>query len=100
MRRSQITIMESQNTIREIKTEFQDMLEDFKQNMGREPSPRQLQDRTRDHDRARAGNQYMEEYEPREWRNQNVMMKTQDEDNHVIPESEEQHYPFFKTMHA
>ena len=99
MRRSQMTIMESQNTIREMKTEVRDMLEDLKQRMGREPSPRQVQDRIREHDRARVGNQYMEEYEPREWRNQTVMMKPQDEDNHVIPESEEQHYPFSKTLH-
>ena len=40
----------------------------------------------------------MEEYEPREWRNQTVMMKSQEENNHVIPESEEKHYPFSKTL--
>ena len=83
--------------IKEMKTEICDMLEEIKHRMSRETYNVQTHGSQHSNDRLRASDRQMQELEPHEWRNQTVMIKTQ-ESNHVIPESQEQNFQFSQAL--
>ena len=87
VRQYHTTILESRNEIMDMKTEVHDILEEIR---GRTNRDTRSHETVRTHDRSTARRH---DFEPREWRNQTVMMRTQDH-KHVIPESQEYNAQF------
>ena len=68
-----------------MKSEVHGMLEEMRERMN---GYMRSHETLRTYDRSTVGTWKRDDLEPREWRNQTVMMRTQD-NKHVIPESQE-----------
>ena len=68
-----------------MKSEVHCMLEEMQERMNRDMRSHET---LRTHDRSTEGMWKRDDLEPREWRNQTIMMRAQD-NKHVIPESQE-----------